>query len=358
MLPAHNAARTLKQTLDDLSAEYIDELILVDDASSDDTHAMADELARSSSIPFTVRQLSTNRGYGGNQKECYRLALEHGATIVVMLHPDYQYDPKLVKHLVEFIREGYFDVMLGSRIRSRREALAGGMPLYKYLANRLLTFIENVASGRNLSEWHTGMRAYRREVLEHIPFEQFSDNFIFDQQALYAIIKQGYSIGDIPVPVRYFPEASSINLRHSIVYGLGTLWETTKFLAQYYRQLFVYGVSGFIGFATNMLVYALLLYQVGVWYLMAGVIAFCAGGLVSFVLQKYWTFGNRSSDMMKRQMTLYFLLALFNLAFDSLLLYGFVEIVEVHKLLANVLATLTVALWSYFLYKNVIFRPT
>ena len=140
-----------------------------------------------------------------------------------MLHPDYQYDPRLIKHFISFIQEGYFDVMLGTRIRSRRETLAGGMPLYKYISNRFLTIFENMVTGYNLSEWHTGMRAYRREVLEQIPFDNFSDDFVFDSQMLFAVIEKGFSIGEIPVPVRYFPEASSINFKRSLRYGLATV---------------------------------------------------------------------------------------------------------------------------------------
>jgi glycosyltransferase involved in cell wall biosynthesis len=248
VMPAYNAEQTLEKTIADIPFDYIDEIILVDDASHDNTVARAREIGAHherlmlasdatnalnrppQKILFTIARLPKNKGYGGNQKECYRLALNHGADIVVMLHPDYQYDPRLVKYFVEFIRDGYFDVMLGSRIRSRREALAGGMPWYKYYANRALSFLQNVASGMVLSEWHTGMRAYRREVLEAVPYQQFSDDFIFDTQVLFAIVKRGFSIGDIPVPVRYLPEASSINFRRSVRYGLLTVWETLKFL--------------------------------------------------------------------------------------------------------------------------------
>lgn len=245
VMPAYNAEATLRQTIADIPFEYIDEIILVDDASHDNTVATAKTLAREhavitlskeeyekdrSRILFTVVQHETNKGYGGNQKKCYDLALEHGADIVVMLHPDYQYDPRLIKYFVEYIRDGYFDVILGSRIRSRREALAGGMPLYKYYANRALSFIENIASGQALSEWHTGMRAYTKEVLKNIPYKKFSDDFVFDTQVLFAIVERGYSIGDIPVPVRYFKEASSINFKRSVTYGMYTLLETMKFL--------------------------------------------------------------------------------------------------------------------------------
>jgi glycosyltransferase involved in cell wall biosynthesis len=233
-MPAYNAEATLQKTVADIPFECVDEIILVDDASRDKTVERAENLKnnflKSKKIPLTIEKMSRNIGYGGNQKRCYDLALAHSADIVVMLHPDYQYDPKLIKHFVEFIRDGYFDVMLGSRIRTRREALEGGMPAYKYYANRLLTFVENIASGQSLSEWHTGMRAYSREVLESLSYEKFSDDFVFDTQVLFSIVERGYKIGDIPVPVRYFKEASSINFKRSVKYGLQTLLEIFKFL--------------------------------------------------------------------------------------------------------------------------------
>lgn len=163
VIPAYNAARTLEPTVQDIPPGVIDEIILVDDASSDDTVAIARRLG------LTVIQHEANRGYGANQKTCYRLALERGRDIVIMIHPDYQYDSRLTPYLVGFIRDGYFDVMIGSLIRTRKEALAAGMPLYKYIVNRFLTFVENVCSGMNLSEWHTGFRAFTRNVLETIP---------------------------------------------------------------------------------------------------------------------------------------------------------------------------------------------
>ncbi len=217
VLPAYNAEKTLEKTVRDIPRDCVQEIILVDDGSSDQTVRRARELG------LVFHRHEQNRGYGANQKTCYRLALEHGADIVVMLHPDYQYDPRLISHFVSFIREGYFDVMLGTRIRSRREALAGGMPLYKYISNRVLTMFENLVTGYNLSEWHTGMRAYRRSVLEHIPFDTFSDDFVFDTQMLFAAIEHGFTIGEIPVPVRYFPEASSINFVRSTRYGIATV---------------------------------------------------------------------------------------------------------------------------------------
>ncbi len=217
VLPAYNAEKTLRKTVEDINKELVDQIILVDDFSSDKTL----EVARS--LGLKIARHGKNRGYGANQKTCYRLALRSGADIVVMIHPDYQYDPKLIKHLASFIQEGYFDVMLGSRIRSRKETLAGGMPIYKYYANRFLTFVENLATGHNLSEWHTGMRAYTREVLEKIDFAKNSNDFIFDSQVLFQVIEKGYRIGEISVPVRYSPDSSSINFWRSSKYGLQTL---------------------------------------------------------------------------------------------------------------------------------------
>jgi glycosyltransferase involved in cell wall biosynthesis len=164
-----------------------------------------------------------NRGYGGNQKTCYRHALEHGADVVVMIHPDYQYDSRIIPHAVGIIELGICDVVLGSRIRSRDEALRGGMPIYKYLSNRFLTAVENFALGQNLGDFHSGFRVYRREVLEKVPFERNSDDFVFDTQFLVQAVRLGFRLGDIPVPVRYFHEASSINFRRSVAYGLSTL---------------------------------------------------------------------------------------------------------------------------------------
>ena len=187
---------------------------------------------RAGGLPITAKKHSRNSGYGANQKTCYRLAMDRGAEIVVMLHPDYQYDPKLIRYFVEFVSKGYFDVMLGARIRSRKECLEGGMPGYKCHSNRFLSLIENIATGRNLSEWHTGMRAYKTEVLENIPFETFSDDFVFDSQVLLAIAENNFRIGDIPVPVRYFKEASSINFLRSARYGILALWEVAKLLAR------------------------------------------------------------------------------------------------------------------------------
>ena len=245
-MPAYNAEATLEKTISEIPLDYVDEIILVDDASKDRTVELAnsigqrhphltlsrEEFEKSDKKLFTIEKLKQNKGYGGNQKKCYDVALSHGADIVVMLHPDYQYDPKLIKYFIEFIRDGYFDVMLGSRIRSRKEALEGGMPAYKYYANRALSFMENLATGQVLSEWHTGMRAYSKDVLQNIKYGRFSDDFVFDTQVLFAIIENDFIIGDIPVPVRYFKEASSINFSRSTKYGLLTVWETIKYLGR------------------------------------------------------------------------------------------------------------------------------
>ena len=217
VMPAYNAASTLRRTVADIPPDTVDEIILVDDCSRDDTVEVARDLG------LTVIQHEQNTGYGGNQKTCYRHALASGADFVVMIHPDYQYDSRVIGVAVEILRLGICDIVLGSRIRTRDEALAGGMPAYKYVANRLLTVIENIALGQNLGDFHSGFRAYRRDVLEAIPFERNSNDFVFDTQFLAQAVAFGYKLGDIPVPVRYFPEASSINFRHSVRYGLATL---------------------------------------------------------------------------------------------------------------------------------------
>ncbi len=217
VMPAYNAEKTLPATVADMPAGCVDEVILVDDGSKDRTVQIAREMG------LTVLVHSENRGYGGNQKTCYRTALEHGADIVVMIHPDYQYDSRVIPHAVGFIELGICDVVLGSRIRSRDEALRGGMPVYKYLSNRVLTLFENFTLGQNLGDFHSGFRVYRREVLEVIPFERNSDDFVFDTQFLVQAVRFGFRLGDVPVPVRYFPEASSINFRRSLKYGFSTL---------------------------------------------------------------------------------------------------------------------------------------
>jgi glycosyltransferase involved in cell wall biosynthesis len=217
VMPAYNAERTLAPTLADMPAGCVDEVILVDDGSTDHTVQLAREMG------LTVLVHPRNRGYGGNQKTCYAEALQRGADIVVMIHPDYQYDSRVIPHAVGFIELDICDVVLGSRIRSRAEAFKGGMPAYKYVANRLLTAFENVALGQNLGDFHSGFRVYRREVLERIPYEENSDDFVFDTQFLVQAVRLGYRLGDVPVPVRYFDEASSINFRRSLRYGLLTL---------------------------------------------------------------------------------------------------------------------------------------
>ena len=223
VLPAYNAERTLAATLADMPAGCVDEVILVDDGSKDRTVEVAREMG------LTVIVHDKNQGYGGNQKTCYRTALEHGADVVVMIHPDYQYDSRIIPHAVGIIELGICDVVLGSRIRSRAEALAGGMPKYKYFSNRILTAFENMALGQNLGDFHRGFRVYRREVLEKVPFDRNSDDFVFDTQFLVQAVHFGFRLGDLPVPVRYFAEASSINFKRSTVYGLRTLATMARF---------------------------------------------------------------------------------------------------------------------------------
>ncbi len=223
VLPAYRAAKTLEATVRAVPADFRCEFLLVDDHSPDDTLAAAQQLG------IRAMRHDKNLGYGGNQKTCYRLALEMGADIVVMLHPDYQYDPRVLPAMVEFLRLNICDVVLGSRIRSRREAVACGMPPWKYLANRFLTITENVVLGQNLGDFHTGYRAYAREVLEQIPWQANSDDFVFDSQFLAQVAWFRFRMSDVPVPCRYFKEASSINFKRSARYGLLTLWTLLQF---------------------------------------------------------------------------------------------------------------------------------
>ena len=223
VMPAYNAAATLERTVADIPPGMVDEIVLVDDCSRDATA----NLARRMGLKVIVHE--KNKGYGGNQKTCYKLALELGADYVVMIHPDYQYDSRVVGAAVEFLRLGICDVILGSRVRTRQEALAGGMPVWKYVANRILTTIENIALGQNLGDFHSGFRAYRREVLEQVPFDLNTNDFAFDTQFLAQAVHFGFKVGDIPVPVRYFDEASSISFRRCIKYGLSTLQVMAEF---------------------------------------------------------------------------------------------------------------------------------
>lgn len=225
VLPAYNAEATLLSTFNEIPMNVVDDVILVDDRSTDQTAKLARELGI-----FTIVH-PENRGYGGNQKTCYQAALDRGADIVVMLHPDYQYTPKLITAMASMIAEEQFDAVLASRILGVG-ALAGGMPLYKYIANRLLTFTQNLLVGHKLSEYHTGYRAWSRKTLESLPLLNNSDDFVFDNQMLSQTIFQGFRIGEISCPTKYFPEASSINFKRSVIYGLGVLLTSVQFRLQ------------------------------------------------------------------------------------------------------------------------------
>jgi glycosyltransferase involved in cell wall biosynthesis len=218
VMPAYNAARTLRKTYDEVMAHgIVDRVILVDDASKDETATMARALSN-----VQVEVHAQNRGYGANQKTCYRLALAAGADVVIMIHPDYQYTPALIPAMASLVTSGLYPCVLGSRILGGG-ALRGGMPWWKYVSNRLLTFIENLLLGAKLSEYHTGYRAFSRALLERLPLEENSDDFIFDNQILAQVIGLGSPVGEISCPTRYFPEASSIGFRASVGYGLGCL---------------------------------------------------------------------------------------------------------------------------------------
>jgi glycosyltransferase involved in cell wall biosynthesis len=218
VLPAYNAEKTIESTFREIPGDIVDHIILVDDGSSDRTV----EIARNLGIKYIVRH-NQNKGYGGNQKTCYDKALEIGADIIVMLHPDYQYTPRLIHAMCFLIADGVYKVVLGSRILGKG-ALRGGMPVYKYISNRILTFLQNLLMNQKLSEYHTGYRAFDAEVLRAIDYHLNSDDFLFDNQMIAQIFWAGYEIAEITCPTKYFEEASSINLIRSIKYGMGVLW--------------------------------------------------------------------------------------------------------------------------------------
>ena len=225
VMPAYNAARTIERTYREVPMDLVDEVVVTDDASSDETV----EVARRLGLRTLVHE--RNRGYGGNQKTCYAEALRLGADVIVMLHPDYQYTPKLIAPMIGMITDGPFDAVLGSRILGG-SARAGGMPLYKYVANRLLTATQNLLGDAKLSEYHTGYRAFSRQVVESLALEENSDDFVFDNQMLAQILYAGFSIGEVSCPAAYFDEASSINFQRSVKYGLGVLGTSVQLFLQ------------------------------------------------------------------------------------------------------------------------------
>jgi glycosyltransferase involved in cell wall biosynthesis len=226
VLPAYNAAATLEQTYKEIPMDIVDDVVLVDDKSKDETIAKAKELG----IQHIVKH-EVNRGYGGNQKSCYSKALSLGADIIVMLHPDYQYTPQLIESMAYMIANNVYPVALGSRILGKG-ALKGGMPMYKYIANRLLTLFQNILMGQKLSEYHTGYRAFDKKIFEKINIEANSDDFIFDNQMLAQIFYAGFEIGEVTCPTKYFDEASSINFKRSSIYGLGVIKVSLQYRMQ------------------------------------------------------------------------------------------------------------------------------
>jgi len=223
VMPAYNAENTLIKTYEEIDKNIVDEIILTDDASKDNTV----EIAKKLNLKTVIHQ--NNKGYGANQKTCYTTALKNNPDIIIMLHPDYQYTPKLIPAMAYLIAVDEYDVVFASRILGRG-ALKGGMPLYKYIANRILTFIENIFLGQKLTEYHTGYRAYKSEVLKNIPFLKNSDDFVFDNEIIAQITYFGYRIAEISCPTKYFPEASSINFRRSVKYGFGVLATMIKYV--------------------------------------------------------------------------------------------------------------------------------
>jgi glycosyltransferase involved in cell wall biosynthesis len=223
VMPAYNADKTIENTYLELPLDIVDDVILVDDCSSDNTAKKAEKLG----IQYVITH-DANKGYGANQKTCYRMALDVGADVIIMVHPDYQYEPKLVTAMASLVAQGIFDCILGSRILGPG-ALKGGMPVYKYIANRILTFFQNLIIPYKLSEYHTGYRAFSKAILENLPLDQNSDDFIFDNQILLQIIGAGYSIGEITCPTRYEKDSSSIGFLNSIQYGLAVLLTTLEY---------------------------------------------------------------------------------------------------------------------------------
>lgn len=226
VLPAYNAEKTLEKTYNEIPFDIVDNVILVDDSSNDATV----EVSRKLGIKHIV-QHTKNKGYGGNQKSCYNKALEIGSDIVVMLHPDYQYTPMLLRSMCYLLADGAYNVVFGSRILGKG-ALKGGMPIYKYIANRLLTLFQNIVMNEKLSEYHTGYRAFTRNVLESINYNACSDDFVFDNEMIAQIFYANFEIAEITCPTKYFEEASSINLKRSSIYGLGVLWVSLKYRLQ------------------------------------------------------------------------------------------------------------------------------
>jgi glycosyltransferase involved in cell wall biosynthesis len=226
VMPAYNAAKTVEQTFKEIPFNIVDEVILVDDHSKDETFEVAKKLGI-----HTVIRHDNNKGYGGNQKTCYEAALKNGADIVVMLHPDYQYTPLLLEAMIYPIARGLFPVMLGSRILGKG-ALRGGMPMYKYISNRFLTLFQNIMMGQKLAEYHTGYRAFSKEILERLPLHKNSDDFVFDNEMLGQIAFAGYEMGEVTCPTKYFDDASSINFKRSVQYGLGVLRVSVSYRLQ------------------------------------------------------------------------------------------------------------------------------
>ncbi|NCP71933.1 glycosyltransferase family 2 protein [archaeon] len=229
VFPAYNAESTLEKTIKDIPKEYVDEMILVDDNSTDNTYSLSKKLGI-----MTIKH-KKNKGYGANQKTCYKEALKRGADVVIMIHPDYQYDPRILNKMFIPIVQGKADAVFASRFLNKKDPIKGGMPYYKYFGNRVLTFFENIFLNTSLSEFHTGYRSYSKKLLTSIPLDKNSDNFVFDTQIIIQTVIKKYKIKEVPVETRYFPEASSIKLKASLVYGLSIIKEISKYLLTKFR---------------------------------------------------------------------------------------------------------------------------
>jgi putative flippase GtrA len=358
VMPAYNAAKTLVDCYNAIPKDFVDQIILVDDASLDNTV----EVART--LPITVVQHMQNRGYGGNQKTCYKHALEHGADAVIMVHPDNQYDPAFVPEFVRMIVDDGHSVVFGSRMMHKQQALAGGMPKWKFVSNIVLTKIANFSLRTKLTEFHSGYRAYSREVLQNLDLENNSDDFIFDTEIIIQIVTRKFPIKEIAIPTKYFKEASQIKLWPSIKYGLGIIWNLFKFKSGMRNfsglydpqhltgQFFRYLVAGTLAFAADFFSLYILVDLAHLHYLYAALMSFSCGLVTAFVLNRYWVFPYRKTDNLAKEFTVFTIIALLALAANEAAMWTFTEWANLHYLFSK---TIVVAM---FFVLNFVARRT